>query len=261
MATTTAAITLTSADLLTDALSLSATNTLYKAGTTVGLDQTTGMTKAYLTATTNIDIFPTLIEGSMAFAGKSSWVYICNKSVDETEYITVKIEHFQLETFFEKSDGDFRENIRCAHYVQRVSEGVGATQLRYRFVWVRARVVRGRGTRAVQNGHRASGYYRAERPGRGGHGRRNRDATRRRAGCSAARQLRVAHRGRALRRPSGLSGRWSVHRHGRWAPLHEDLPGRMPRALGVHRGRYEVPLSCLPPIERLESCLELANPL
>ena len=51
MATTTAAITLTSADLLTDALSLSATKTLHKAGSTVGLDQTTGMTKAYLTAT------------------------------------------------------------------------------------------------------------------------------------------------------------------------------------------------------------------
>ena len=91
MATTTAAITLTSADLLTDALSLSATNTLYKAGTTVGLDQTTGMTKAYLTAITNVDIFPTLIEGSMAFAGKSSWVYICNKSEDETEYATITI--------------------------------------------------------------------------------------------------------------------------------------------------------------------------
>ena len=91
MATTTAAITLTSADLLTDALSLSATNTLYKAGTTTGLDQTTGMTKAYLTATTNVDIFPTLIEGSMAFAGKSSWVDICNESTDETEYAIIKV--------------------------------------------------------------------------------------------------------------------------------------------------------------------------
>ena len=91
MATTTAAITLTSTDLLTDALSLSATNTLYKAGTTVGLDQTTGMAKAYLTATTVVDILPQLIEGSIAFENKSSWVYICNKSEDETEYITVKI--------------------------------------------------------------------------------------------------------------------------------------------------------------------------
>ena len=38
MATTTATITLTSTDLLTDSLSLSATQTLYKAGTTTGLD-------------------------------------------------------------------------------------------------------------------------------------------------------------------------------------------------------------------------------
>ena len=91
MATTTAAITLTSADLLTDALSLSATNTLYKAGTSVGLDQTTGMARAYLTATTTVDILPQLIEGSIAFENKSSWVYICNMSEDETEYITVKI--------------------------------------------------------------------------------------------------------------------------------------------------------------------------
>ena len=91
MATTTAAITLTSADLLTDALSLSATNTLYKAGTAVGLDQTTGMAKAYLTATSTIDILPQLIEASIAFENKSSWVYICNKSEDETEYISIKI--------------------------------------------------------------------------------------------------------------------------------------------------------------------------
>ena len=82
MATTTAAITLTSADLLTDTLSLSATNTLYKAGTSVGLDQTTGIARAYLTATTRIDVFPQLIEASIAFENKSSWVYICNMSED-----------------------------------------------------------------------------------------------------------------------------------------------------------------------------------
>jgi len=94
MATTTAAITLTSADLLTDALSLSATNTLYKAGTTIGLDQTTGMTKAYLTATQQVDIFPVLQDNSSSgpvFAGKSSWVYVCNESEDETEYAIIKV--------------------------------------------------------------------------------------------------------------------------------------------------------------------------
>ena len=91
MATTTAALTISSSDLVGDALSLTTTNTLNKAGTTIGLDQTTGMTKAYLTSTDTIDLFPALVEGSIAFEGKSSWVYICNKSEDEGEYALVTI--------------------------------------------------------------------------------------------------------------------------------------------------------------------------
>jgi len=91
MATTTAALTITSTDLVGDALSLSTTTTLNKAGNTAGLDQTTGMNVAYLTATAAIDLFPALVEGSLAFTGKSSWVYICNKSTDETEYALVTI--------------------------------------------------------------------------------------------------------------------------------------------------------------------------
>ena len=43
MATTTATLTLSSADLTGDALSLSTTTTLTKAGTLTGLDQTTGV--------------------------------------------------------------------------------------------------------------------------------------------------------------------------------------------------------------------------
>ena len=91
MATTTAALTITSNDLVGDALSLSTSNTLYKAGSTEGLDQTTGMAKAYLTSTAVIDLFPALVEGSIAFTGKSSWVYICNKSEDVSEYALVTI--------------------------------------------------------------------------------------------------------------------------------------------------------------------------
>ena len=91
MATTTAALTITSTDLVGDALSLSTTTTLNKAGNTAGLDQTTGMNVAYLTSTAAIDLFPALVEGSLAFTGKSSWVYICNKSTDETEYALVTI--------------------------------------------------------------------------------------------------------------------------------------------------------------------------
>ena len=91
MATTTASLTLASTDLFDDSLSISNTSTLYKAGTTIGLDQTTGVAKAYLTATTVVDILPQLIDSSIAFENKSSWVYICNKSEDETEYATITI--------------------------------------------------------------------------------------------------------------------------------------------------------------------------
>ena len=84
MATTTAALTIISTDLVGDALSLSTTTVLNKAGKIEGLDQTTGMNVAYLTSQSAIDLFPALVEGSLAFTGKSSWVYICNKSTDET---------------------------------------------------------------------------------------------------------------------------------------------------------------------------------
>ena len=90
MATTTASLTITSADLVGDALSLSTTKELHKAGTTVGLEETTGMAYIYLTATTSLDIFP-ILPASPAGQNKQSWVYICNKATDETHYITVTI--------------------------------------------------------------------------------------------------------------------------------------------------------------------------
>ena len=90
MATTTASLTITSSDLVGDALSLTTTNTLNKAGTTVGLEQTTGIATVNLKAVTQIDLFNP-VRTAAADAGKTSWVYICNKSTDETEYATIKI--------------------------------------------------------------------------------------------------------------------------------------------------------------------------
>ena len=90
MATTTASLTITSSDLVGDALSLSTTNEINKAGTTVGLEQTTVMATAFLTATTQIDLFNP-VRTAAADAGKNCWIYICNKSEDETEYATIKI--------------------------------------------------------------------------------------------------------------------------------------------------------------------------
>ena len=77
MATTTASLTLTSADLFEDNLSISTSNALNKAGTTIGLDQTTGLNRVYLTATTNVDIFT--VPGATK-DGKKSHVYIANLS-------------------------------------------------------------------------------------------------------------------------------------------------------------------------------------
>ena len=89
MATTTASLTLTSTDLFDDSLSLSNTSTLHKAGTTIGLDQTTGLTKTYVTATQQFDPFP-VVKGATN-ADENGRVYIANLSEEITEYIIVTI--------------------------------------------------------------------------------------------------------------------------------------------------------------------------
>ena len=89
MATTTASLTLTSTDLFDDSLSISNTSTLYKAGTTIGLDQTTGLTKTYVTATQQFDPFP-VVKGATN-ADENGRVYIANLSEEITEFITVSI--------------------------------------------------------------------------------------------------------------------------------------------------------------------------
>ena len=88
MATTTNSLTLTSTDLFDDSLSISNTSTCYKAGTTIGLDQTIGLNKVYLTATTQIDLFTVMDAANAAENGK---VYIANLSEDETEFVTINI--------------------------------------------------------------------------------------------------------------------------------------------------------------------------
>ena len=89
MATTTASLTLTSTDLFDDSLSLSNTSTLYKAGTTIGLDQTTGLTRTYVTATTQFDPFP-VVKGATN-ANENGRVYIANLSEEITEFIIITI--------------------------------------------------------------------------------------------------------------------------------------------------------------------------
>ena len=88
MATTTATITLSSADLLTDALSLSATTTLYDAGTTTGLTQYDSG-RVEIPADSGGYI---LLDSTTAGVDKAGRVYIANKNTDEGHYVEVMID-------------------------------------------------------------------------------------------------------------------------------------------------------------------------
>ena len=97
MATTTATITLSSADLLSDNLSLSATMNLYKGGTTsTGLDEL-NYHRAIVPTGTNF----TLIQESAALnATGSNYVYIINKNTDVTDYVVVSIRSEVIGRFY-----------------------------------------------------------------------------------------------------------------------------------------------------------------
>jgi len=88
MATTTATLTLSSADLTGDALALNTTATLTKAGVTTGLDQTTGVArKFYASATTAAN----LIAAADFTDAKAHKVYIKNTSTTAAEFITIEL--------------------------------------------------------------------------------------------------------------------------------------------------------------------------
>jgi len=86
MATTTATLTLTSSDLLTDSLSLSATQTLYKAGTTTGLDS---IQYEKLEVPTG-DVYD-MVDATALGANKANKIYIANKHTDATKYVDIYI--------------------------------------------------------------------------------------------------------------------------------------------------------------------------
>jgi hypothetical protein len=92
MATTTATITLSSADLLSDNLSLSSTTTLYDAGTTIGLTQYE-MGRVLIPSSDTNSI---LIKATAAGAGDSSKVYIANKNTDVTHYVVISTNSVEL---------------------------------------------------------------------------------------------------------------------------------------------------------------------
>ena len=87
MATTTATITLSSADLLSDNMSLSATMNLYKGGTTAtGLDQM-NYHRLIVPTGTQFDF----IEATTAATEDANYMYIINKNTDVTDYVIISI--------------------------------------------------------------------------------------------------------------------------------------------------------------------------
>ena len=86
MATTTATLTLSSTDLLSDSLSVSATQTLYKAGTTTGLD---GIQYERLEVPTG-DVYD-IVDATAGGANKANKIYIANKNTTETNYVDVYV--------------------------------------------------------------------------------------------------------------------------------------------------------------------------
>ena len=89
MATTTATITLASADLLSDNLSLSATQTLHKAGTTTGLDDI--QYERLEVATGDVYDLTDQLGATALGANKANKVYIANKHTDPTRYVDIYI--------------------------------------------------------------------------------------------------------------------------------------------------------------------------
>ena len=94
MATTTASITLSSTDLLTDDLAFTTENNLTKAGNTTGLTSTTGLAR---TNFTNDPIQSKVIYRSDdATADGSNKVYLKNLSTTASEYFTVFIDQEEM---------------------------------------------------------------------------------------------------------------------------------------------------------------------
>tara|TARA_R110002020_G_scaffold72163_1_gene185704 strand:+ start:567 stop:1049 length:483 start_codon:yes stop_codon:yes gene_type:complete len=90
MATTTATLTLTSADIADNSLSLSNTATLTTAGTTTGITETTGLARKKIASATEVDLI-TIANFPDITAQKSAKVFIHNTSTATDKYALIGI--------------------------------------------------------------------------------------------------------------------------------------------------------------------------
>ena len=91
MATTTATITLSSADLLSDELALSTTATLTTAGTSTGVTQASGLSRKTITFGSDYEDSVVLYRADDYTADKANKVYIKNTSTTAAEYFEILI--------------------------------------------------------------------------------------------------------------------------------------------------------------------------
>ena len=92
MATTTAAITITSSDIGDNAISISNTATLTTAGTNTGLVETTGLARKKFASSSNIILLDHGLTSGIAAdvtADKSAKLYIKNVGTDSSTYFTI----------------------------------------------------------------------------------------------------------------------------------------------------------------------------
>lgn len=87
MATTTAKLTISSADLLSDTLNLNVTSTLTDAGGIIGMTETIGLSKKTTAATDKY----TLLYGDEYTADKAAKLFIHNPSATAAEYFKIEI--------------------------------------------------------------------------------------------------------------------------------------------------------------------------
>ena len=94
MATTTATITLNSSDIADNSISISNTATLSKAGSTTGLDKTSGLRRRTLAATTSVDLIQLdhfQETGEVITENKAAKVYIKNIGTSTAQHVKVCI--------------------------------------------------------------------------------------------------------------------------------------------------------------------------
>ena len=94
MATTTATITLASSDIADNSISISNTATLTKAGSTTGLDQTSGISMRTLASTSTVKLIDLdHYQGQTLTQNKAAKVYIKNTGTSTAQCVKVGIQN------------------------------------------------------------------------------------------------------------------------------------------------------------------------